>query len=100
MIKDAQELKVKETNRLDVTVSLLKALGANIEATTDGMLIHGNPMLSLNQVTVSSHGDHRLAMMLYVARLVSAGRIEIEDLQALNVSYPQFIEDIQALEKE
>ncbi len=100
IIKDAEELKVKETNRIDVTVELLQSLGVNLEATLDGMIIYGDPTLTLKPARVNSHGDHRLAMMLYVARLLSEEAFEIEDLQALKISYPHFINDIQALMKE
>ena len=70
IIKDAEELKVKETNRIDVTVGELKAIGANLFSTEDGMVINGDINLSYHPALVSSHGDHRIAMMLYVASLL------------------------------
>ena len=68
IIKDAEELKVKETNRIDTVVHELKKLGAKIEATEDGMIIYGKSKLSGG--TVSSHGDHRIGMMLAIAALL------------------------------
>lgn len=95
VIKDAEELKVKETNRIDTVVNELKKLGADIEATEDGMVIHGKSSLSGAQV--SSHGDHRIGMMLAVASLVTEGAVELENYEAIAVSYPSFFEDLKKL---
>ncbi|MEK4028972.1 3-phosphoshikimate 1-carboxyvinyltransferase [Pseudobacillus sp. FSL P4-0506] len=95
VIKDAEELKVKETNRIDTVVNELKKLGAEIEATEDGMIIHGKS--SLSGARVSSHGDHRIGMMLAVASLVATGAIELENPEAIAVSYPSFFEDMKQL---
>ncbi|MGL4336881.1 MAG: 3-phosphoshikimate 1-carboxyvinyltransferase [Turicibacter sp.] len=99
VIKDAQELKVKETNRIDVTVAQLSKIGIHIEATADGMLIHGNPNQNILFNTVSSHGDHRIAMMLCVASLLSEVPLEINHIEAMNVSYPGFLKDLEELTK-
>ncbi|MGE6629540.1 3-phosphoshikimate 1-carboxyvinyltransferase [Bacillus sp. NPDC077027] len=98
VIKDAAELKVKETNRIDTVVSELKKLGANIEATDDGMLIHGKTKLKGGE-TVSSYGDHRIGMMLGIAACVTDEAIEIEDTDAVRVSYPNFFDHIEYLTK-
>ena len=90
IIKDAEELKVKETNRIDVTVGELKAIGANLFSTEDGMVINGDINLSYHPALVSSHGDHRIAMMLYVASLL---------MQAMNISYPDFLVHMQKVLK-
>ncbi len=100
IIKDAQELKVKETNRLDKTFELLQQIGLNLEATLDGMIIYGQPKVTLKSCEVNSYGDHRLAMMLYIASLLIKEGLEIEDLQSMNISYQNFIQDILALTKE
>ena len=68
IIRDAHELKVKETNRIDTVVNELKKLGATITATEDGMIIHGKNKLGGG--VVSSYGDHRIGMMLAVAALI------------------------------
>lgn len=98
VIKDAAELKVKETNRIDTVVSELKKLGADIEATDDGMKIHGKTTLHGGAV-VSSYGDHRIGMMLGIAACMTKEAIEIEDTDAVRVSYPNFFEHIEYLTK-
>lgn len=95
IIKDAQELKVKETNRIDTVVNELKKLGANIEATDDGMIIEGQT--SLSGGTVESYGDHRIGMMLSIASLISDGDIELHQPDAIAVSYPSFFDHIDHL---
>ncbi|WP_147533782.1 3-phosphoshikimate 1-carboxyvinyltransferase [Bacillus marasmi] len=97
VIKDAHELKVKETNRIDTVVAELTKLGASIEATEDGMIIYGGTPLGSGQV--SSHGDHRIGMMLAVAALISNGEVTLEDAEAISVSYPQFFDDLNKLLK-
>ncbi|MDN3016711.1 3-phosphoshikimate 1-carboxyvinyltransferase [Paenibacillus sp. BSR1-1] len=95
IIKDAEELKVKETNRIDTVVNELKKLGASIEATDDGMIINGKS--NLHGGTVSSHGDHRIGMMLAIAALVSDGEVFLENPEAIAVSYPNFFEHLKSL---
>jgi 3-phosphoshikimate 1-carboxyvinyltransferase len=95
IIKDASELKVKETNRIDTVVGELSKLGAHIEATEDGMIIYGGSPLSAS--SVSSHGDHRIGMMLAIASFVASGEMRIENTDAIAVSYPTFFEHIEQL---
>ncbi|PLS16342.1 3-phosphoshikimate 1-carboxyvinyltransferase [Bacillus sp. M6-12] len=95
VIKDAHELKVKETNRIDTVASELAKLGANITATSDGMIIKGGAQLKGG--TVSSHGDHRIGMMLAVAGLASDGEVFLENPEAIAVSYPQFFKHLSSL---
>ncbi|MFZ3588667.1 3-phosphoshikimate 1-carboxyvinyltransferase [Bacillus sp. DJP31] len=95
IIKDASELKVKETNRIDTVVKELSKLGANIIATEDGMIIKGKS--SLHAAAVQSHGDHRIGMMLSIASFVANGEMSIEDTEAIAVSYPSFFEHIESL---
>ncbi|MGG1675145.1 3-phosphoshikimate 1-carboxyvinyltransferase [Neobacillus sp. NRS-1170] len=95
IIKDAEELKVKETNRIDTVVNELQKLGASIEATDDGMIINGKS--NLHGGTVSSHGDHRIGMMLAIAALVSDGDVLLENPEAIAVSYPNFFEHLKSL---
>ena len=95
VIKDAAELKVKETNRIDTVVRELKKLGAHIEATADGMIIEGPCRLSGG--TVESHGDHRIGMMLAVASLVAKDAVCLKGAEAIAVSYPQFFDDLKSV---
>jgi 3-phosphoshikimate 1-carboxyvinyltransferase len=97
VIKDAEELKVKETNRIDTVVQELKVLGANIEATEDGMVINGPTPLSGGEV--SSHGDHRIGMMLAIASLISEGEIWLHNPDAISVSYPDFFIHLNSIKK-
>ncbi|PGY14015.1 3-phosphoshikimate 1-carboxyvinyltransferase [Bacillus sp. AFS031507] len=97
IIKDAEELKVKETNRIDTVVNELKKLGAKIEATEDGMIIYGKSVLSGG--TVSSHGDHRIGMMLAIAALLCKNEAELVNPEAISVSYPNFFAHLNSLIK-
>ncbi|AOF48829.1 3-phosphoshikimate 1-carboxyvinyltransferase [Tetragenococcus halophilus subsp. halophilus] len=97
VIKDAQELKVKETNRIDTTAQELKKMGANIAATDDGLVIKGKT--TLHTAKVSSHNDHRIGMMLQIAALLSRRDVELENPEAIAVSYPHFFQDIKYLAK-
>jgi 3-phosphoshikimate 1-carboxyvinyltransferase len=95
IIKDAQELKVKETNRIDTVVGELKKLGADIVATEDGMVISGPTKLQGG--AVSSHGDHRIGMMLAIAALICGEKVVLDNSEAISVSYPHFFRDLQHL---
>lgn len=97
VIRDAEELKVKETNRIDTVVNELKKLGANIEATDDGMIIRGKS--SLHGGSVSSHGDHRIGMVMAIASLLTDGAVELENHEAIAVSYPEFFNHLNTLVK-
>lgn len=96
IIKDAAELKVKETNRIDTIAMELNKLGAKIEPTADGMVIHGPTELTGTQV--NSHGDHRIGMMLGIAGSLAKGETIVENSEAIDVSYPTFFENLQELE--
>lgn len=98
VIRDAEELKVKETNRIDTVVNELKKLGADIEATDDGMVIRGKS--SLHGGTVSSHGDHRIGMVMAIASLLTDGEVTLENHEAIAVSYPEFFAHLNTLTKE
>lgn len=92
VIRDAEELKVKETNRIDAVVEELQKLGADIQATADGMVINGPVRLKGGQA--DSRGDHRIGMMLAVAALVTDGPVHIGNEECISVSYPSFFEDL------
>ncbi|WP_078546093.1 3-phosphoshikimate 1-carboxyvinyltransferase [Litchfieldia alkalitelluris] len=96
VIKDASELKVKETNRIDTVVNELSKLGVNIQSTDDGMVITGSAT-PLSGGQVSSYGDHRIGMMLAVASLIADGDLTLDDPDAIAVSYPTFFEHLKEL---
>ncbi|RSD26505.1 3-phosphoshikimate 1-carboxyvinyltransferase [Mesobacillus subterraneus] len=95
VIKDAAELKVKETNRIDTVVNELNKLGAKIEATEDGMIIEGK--VNLHGGTVSAHGDHRIGMMLSIAALLCESDVTLEESESVAVSYPGFFDVLYSL---
>lgn len=95
IIKDAAELKVKESNRIDTIVSNLKHMGADITATEDGMIIHGGR--PLHYADIDPHDDHRIAMSFAVAALCAEGGAEIKNAECVNISYPEFYHDLNSL---
>lgn len=99
-IRDAEELKVKETNRIDTVVTELNALGYKIEPAVDGMIVYGKVKSERTRHTFDSYGDHRIGMMLAVAALLETVEIEINQFEAVNISYPNFIEHIKQLKGE
>ncbi len=91
IIRDAEELKVKESNRIDSTVNMLRALGAKIEATDDGMIIEGRAGQPFKGgCTINSKGDHRIAMSSAIAALYSLADVEILETEFVNTSFPGF----------
>lgn len=97
VIKDAEELKVKESNRIEVVVENLRRMGADIEATEDGMIIHGGK--ALHGAEIDSHLDHRIAMSFAVAGTICEGEMEIQGGECVNISYPAFYEDLYSLSR-
>lgn len=97
IIKDAAELKVKESNRIKVITDNLKAMGCNIEATDDGMVIHGGT--SLKGATINSHKDHRIAMSFAIASLLAEDEVTIIDSDCVSISFPNFYSTLRSLQK-
>lgn len=95
VIKDAAELKVKESDRIQVMVDNLKAMGADIESTDDGMIIHGGK--DLHGAIIDSHKDHRIAMSFAIASLLADGHMTILDKDCVNISFPSFYSDLNRL---
>ena len=88
-IADAADLRNKESDRITAVVTELKKLGANIEETADGMIIQGKTPLK-GDCTVTTYNDHRLAMSLYIAGLVTEKEISIDEFEWVNISFPTF----------
>jgi len=100
IIRDAAELKVKETDRIAVVADVLNAMGAKITPTDDGMIIEGKTKLHAPQRAINTLGDHRIGMMAAIAALlVEEGEMELERAEAIKTSYPQFFEDLNHLMK-
>lgn len=97
VIKDAQELKVKESNRIDVMVSNLSKMGVDIRATDDGMIINGGK--TLHGAVIDSKLDHRIAMSFAIASLQAEGETEIIGSECVDISYPKFYEDLKKISR-
>jgi 3-phosphoshikimate 1-carboxyvinyltransferase len=95
VIKDAAELKVKESNRIDVMVDNLTRMGADITATSDGMIINGGR--PLHGATIDSKSDHRIAMSFAIAALMAEGETTILGAECVDISYPNFYSDLNSL---
>jgi 3-phosphoshikimate 1-carboxyvinyltransferase len=95
VVEGAQELRVKESDRIATVVDGLRGLGADIEATEDGFAVRGTG--GLRGGTIQAHGDHRLAMLGAVAGLASREGVEVVGMEAAAVSYPGFTADLAAL---
>ena len=95
IIRDAAELKVKESNRIDVMVRNLTAMGADVTETADGMIIHGGK--PLHGTVIDSKLDHRIAMTFAVTGLCAEGTTEILGAECVEISYPDFYRDLKKI---
>jgi 3-phosphoshikimate 1-carboxyvinyltransferase len=95
VIKDAKELRVKESDRIKSTVENLRALGVEVEELEDGMIIKGKAKLKGGKI--KSFGDHRIAMTFIIASLISESDVEVDDVECIKTSYPTFFEDLKKL---
>lgn len=95
IIADAAELKVKESDRIAVMTENLERMGCDVQATDDGMIIHGGT--PLHGAVIDSKKDHRIAMSFAVAGLVCDGELEIQDSDCVKISYPGFYDDLYSL---
>ena len=96
VIKNAEELKVKETDRIQVVADALNSMGADITPTADGMIINGKS--SLHGAKINTFGDHRIGMMTAIAALlVKEGEVDLDRAESINTSYPSFFDDLESL---
>lgn len=95
VIRDAAELKVKESNRIRTMAEGLSRLGAKVEETEDGLIIDGGA--ALHGGAVESYSDHRIAMSFAILSLVTYGEVRISDPDCVNISAPTFYEDLKSL---
>ena len=96
VIADAEELRVKETDRIQVVADSLNAMGANVVPTEDGMIITGPT--PLHGADLETFGDHRIGMMAAIAALlVRKGNVMLDRAEAINTSYPSFFDDLEIL---
>lgn len=97
VIRDAAELKVKESDRIALVSDGLRHMGADVEPTDDGMIIHGGR--PLHGAAIETHGDHRIAMAFSIAALLADGETTLTDADCVDISYPEFYSDLDALQK-
>lgn len=95
IIRDAAELKVKESNRIALMVQNLTAMGADVEETEDGMIIHGGK--PLHGAVIDTKKDHRIAMTFAIAAMAADGVTTLQDAECVNISYPGFYHDLFSL---
>ncbi len=95
VIRDAEELRRKESDRIETVTAALRALGGHVEPTKDGMVVEGTG--GLRGGSIDSHGDHRIAMLGAVAGLASREGVEVHGMEAAAVSYPGFESDLASL---
>jgi 3-phosphoshikimate 1-carboxyvinyltransferase len=94
-IRDARELRVKESDRIAAVAMNLRALGAHVEESDDGMRVSGGQRLQGGRV--DSFGDHRIAMAFAIAALRAEGEVEIRGAGAARISYPEFFQSLEQL---
>lgn len=97
VITGAEELRVKETDRIATVTEELTKMGAKITPQPDGFIIEGGTQLHTATEPLDSHGDHRIGMMLAVANLIAGGDSVLENADSISVSYPEFFEDLNQL---
>jgi len=95
VIKDAIEMRVKETDRIKAVYETLTTLGAEIRETEDGLIIKGNSILTGG--SIKGYDDHRMAMMGIIASLITTEDVIIDNIDSINISYPSFIDDLNRL---
>jgi len=98
IIRDAEELKVKETDRIEAVAANLRAMCADVEVMRDGLIIHGKQ--KLKGAVLESYGDHRIAMAFSIAGLVAFGKTVIKDAECVNISFPGFFSFLRKLTNE
>jgi len=94
-IREAGELRVKETDRIRAMVDNLRRLGAHVDEHDDGLSIHGG--VDLRGARVDSYGDHRVAMAMGVAGLLAAGQTTIIDADCADISFPGFWQQLRRI---
>ncbi len=97
VVRGAAELRVKESDRLETIRDVLRQVGVRVTATPDGLRIRGVPTRPRGGATVSSHGDHRIAMLAALAGAVSREGVDVRDAESVEASYPEFFSVLESL---
>lgn len=96
-IRDAAELRVKESDRIAEMVKNLRLFGIEVEELDDGMMVSGPATLQTPDIAIESHGDHRIAMSIAVLNTFSNGPVTINNVDCVNTSYPEFWQHMELL---
>jgi 3-phosphoshikimate 1-carboxyvinyltransferase len=96
-IRDATELRVKESDRIAEMVKNLRLFGVDVEEKDDGMIVSGPATLHTPDAAIDSHGDHRIAMSMAVLNTFSDGVLDIGNVACVNTSYPEFWQHMERL---
>lgn len=99
LISDAEELRVKESDRIASTAALLNLFGGDVEEHDDGLLVRGGAVLKVPRVPIDSFGDHRIAMSAAIMAFLTGGEVVIENVDCVETSYPGFWRDLDKLRK-
>jgi 3-phosphoshikimate 1-carboxyvinyltransferase len=97
VVSGAEELRVKESDRLEAVKDVLRPLGVRIQTTQDGLRVRGVPARPRGGASVDAHGDHRIAMLAAIAGAVSREGVEIRGAESVAVSYPEFFAVLESL---
>jgi 3-phosphoshikimate 1-carboxyvinyltransferase len=97
VVREAGELRVKESDRIATTCAMLRALGVEVEERADGMTIRGTAGAPFRAATIDAAGDHRIAMSAAVAGLHAAGPVRVTDVANVATSFPSFVDTLRAL---
>ena len=97
VIRDAAELRVKESDRIAVTAAHLRAFGVEVEEHPDGMTVHGPAELTAPEESLASHGDHRIAMSMAILATFADAPVRIDDVDCVATSYPEFWNHLEQL---
>ncbi|MCC6884573.1 MAG: 3-phosphoshikimate 1-carboxyvinyltransferase, partial [Verrucomicrobiales bacterium] len=96
-IRDAKELRVKESDRISAVAESLRRMGCSVEEYIDGMEVQGGA--SLSGATIDSLGDHRIAMAFAIAGLFATGTTTIRDVECIGTSYPGFAQELKQVQR-
>jgi 3-phosphoshikimate 1-carboxyvinyltransferase len=96
VIRDAEELKVKESNRIEAMTCELRKAGVDVTATEDGLIVDGGK--PVHGGTFETYGDHRVAMSMSVLALAAEGTSTIENHRCISISYPDFFETLKSIQ--
>jgi len=97
IVRNAGELRVKESDRIEATANIIRSMGADIEVRADGFSVHGRPRANYRNFEISAEGDHRIAMASCIAALATSGVTTVHGAESIRTSFPEFLPSLEAL---